>query len=281
MSSSSLESVQQVDDLGLDRHVERGRRLVGDQQLRLASRAPWRSSPAAASRRKARAGSDFAACGSGIPDAAQHLQRPGGARPSSMAAWQRTASVSWSTTVQRRVEARHRVLEHHGDVVAAQRAPSRNGRRSRSRPSKVHGAAGDVAGGEGSSRIIDSDVTVLPNRSRRRCRGSRPMSPRTTRRPRRGRRHPAARTPGRGRRPPAGRPTARAAVPVADALEAGTPSRRARGPARSTVVRPSRPAPRVFAPPSAARRPSPTALKQKTVTAMAGRPGSSPTGGRG
>ena len=59
------------------------------------------------------------------------------------------------------------------------------------------------------------------------------------------------------------------------------PASGADGAARSTVVKPSRPARRLFAPPSAARRPSPTALKQKTVIAMAGRPVSLPTGGRG
>ena len=33
---SSLQVAHEVEDLGLDRDVERGRRLVGDQQLRLA-----------------------------------------------------------------------------------------------------------------------------------------------------------------------------------------------------------------------------------------------------
>ena len=36
ISCSSRRSLEQVEDLGLDRHVERGRRLVGDQQLRVA-----------------------------------------------------------------------------------------------------------------------------------------------------------------------------------------------------------------------------------------------------
>ena len=53
--------VDQVEDLGLDRHVERGRRLVGDQQLRASRPAPSRSSPAGAGRRRAGAGSSRAA----------------------------------------------------------------------------------------------------------------------------------------------------------------------------------------------------------------------------
>ena len=48
---------EQLEDLRLDRHVERGRRLVGDQQPRAGRPAPWRSSPAGASRRRAGAGS--------------------------------------------------------------------------------------------------------------------------------------------------------------------------------------------------------------------------------
>ena len=46
---------QQLEDLRLDRHVERRRRLVGDQEARLARRAPSRSSRAGACRPTARA----------------------------------------------------------------------------------------------------------------------------------------------------------------------------------------------------------------------------------
>ena len=143
-----------------------------------------------------------------------------------------TTWATWSQNRHRGVEARHRVLEDHGQIVAAAVAPcSRNGRpagrgrRSGTVPAVI------VAGGECSSRMIDSDVTVLPDHSRRRCRASRPMAPRTTRRRRRGRARPAPRTPGRGRRPPAGRPTV------------GPVARRSRrdgaSAAASTVVRPS------------------------------------------
>ena len=48
---------QQRQDLAADRGVERRDRLVGDQQLRAAARAPRRSARAAAGRRRARAGS--------------------------------------------------------------------------------------------------------------------------------------------------------------------------------------------------------------------------------
>ncbi len=55
-SSSSLQLLQQLQDLILDRHVERRRRLVAEDQLRLCRRARSRSSRAGASRPTARAG---------------------------------------------------------------------------------------------------------------------------------------------------------------------------------------------------------------------------------
>ena len=58
-----LEVEHQVEDLRLDGDVERRGRLVGDQHLRIAARAPWRSSPAGACRR--RAGADIRRAGAG------------------------------------------------------------------------------------------------------------------------------------------------------------------------------------------------------------------------
>ena len=49
--------VQQVEDLRLHHHVERGRRLVGEQRPAARRRGPSRSRPAGACRRTARAGS--------------------------------------------------------------------------------------------------------------------------------------------------------------------------------------------------------------------------------
>ena len=53
MPQLALQLAQQVEDLRLDRDVERRGRLVGDQQLRARRPAPWRSSPAGACRRTA------------------------------------------------------------------------------------------------------------------------------------------------------------------------------------------------------------------------------------
>ena len=68
MPRLACRSFSSVEDLRLHGDVERGRRLVGDEQVGLGWRAPWRSSRAGAGRRRAgadrrRAGS----AGSGMP----------------------------------------------------------------------------------------------------------------------------------------------------------------------------------------------------------------------
>ena len=57
MPSRRCRSLQQVEDLRLDGDVERGGRLVGDQQRAARRRAPWRSSRAGACRPTGGAGS--------------------------------------------------------------------------------------------------------------------------------------------------------------------------------------------------------------------------------
>ena len=52
----ALQVLQQVDHLRLDRHVQRGHRLVGHEQLRAAASAPGRCRCAAAGRRRTRCG---------------------------------------------------------------------------------------------------------------------------------------------------------------------------------------------------------------------------------
>ena len=64
----SPELTQQIEDLGLDRHVQRGRRLVGDENRWFTRPERWRSSPAGASPPRADAGSRArGAAASGIP----------------------------------------------------------------------------------------------------------------------------------------------------------------------------------------------------------------------
>ena len=80
MPSSSLQPAQQLEDLRLHRHVERGRRLVGDQHASARSPAPSRSSRAGACRPRARAGRRRrAGAASGIADQLR-AARPRGSR---------------------------------------------------------------------------------------------------------------------------------------------------------------------------------------------------------
>ena len=73
--SSRAQPLEQLEDLRLHDHVERGRRLVGDHQRRAGRRAPARSSPAGAGRRRAGARSD-APSPRRQPDRAEQLGDP-------------------------------------------------------------------------------------------------------------------------------------------------------------------------------------------------------------
>ena len=76
MPSLALQLAQQVEDLRLDRHVERGRRLVGDQQLRLAGqRHGDHHALAHAAGELVRIVVDAALAASGMPTQAEHLDR--------------------------------------------------------------------------------------------------------------------------------------------------------------------------------------------------------------
>ena len=107
-----------LEDLRLDRHVERGRRLVGDQQLGRRRRAPSRSSRAGACRPRTRAGSARSALGRARD--ADALQQLDGAldapRPCRRPSCARICSTICVADPLHRVERRHRVLEDHRDL---------------------------------------------------------------------------------------------------------------------------------------------------------------------
>ena len=111
---------QQLEDLRLDRDVERGGRLVGDQQLRACRPAPWRSSRAGACRRRtgadsrARGAAAFGICTSRSISTARVHRRP--ARQPCVRA-QRLGDLLADRVD--RVERGHRLLEHHADLARA------------------------------------------------------------------------------------------------------------------------------------------------------------------
>ena len=176
-----LQPHHQVEHLGAQRDVERGGRLVGDDEARLRPRWRGRCRCAGAGRRRRRAGSARARRARGRPAAISSATRASRSRP------RMPASFSGSPMMLRdglaRVERGDRVLEDHPDLAAdrRQRAPCRRCAMSTTRPSAlriVDGAgcaARRCAGGSGRS-------WSCPSRLRRRCRGSRRGARRATRR---------------------------------------------------------------------------------------------------
>ena len=161
---SLLQLAHQVEDLRLDRDVERGGRLVGDQQLRARRRAPSRSSRAAACR--PRAGAGTARRGAPAPGCA-----PGAASRPRAASRRRATSPRCSTSAlgdlaadrQHRVERGHRLLEDHRDLVAAHLAHLRLGEREQvAAVEQIRARRPMRPGGEAIRRRIESEVTLLP-----------------------------------------------------------------------------------------------------------------------
>ncbi len=133
-------SAHQLEDLRLDGDVERGGRLVGDQQLRARRRAPWRSSPAGACRRRADADSRRARCArrSGCrPGRSSSTSRSARCAPRRGRDASRSDLADLVADREHRVEAGHRLLEDHADAAAAHRLrSSASPSAQRSRPSK-------------------------------------------------------------------------------------------------------------------------------------------------
>ena len=136
-----LELGEQREDLILDRDVERGRRLVGEQQLRPARRSRSRSSPAGACRRSARAGrSRAAASRRRDADVVEQLDRarPRAARPP-RPSFTRSVSAIWSPIVKtgfRQLVGSWKIIAISRPRIAPQLA-RRRGRAGRGRPSST------------------------------------------------------------------------------------------------------------------------------------------------
>ena len=122
MPCSRLQVRQQVQDLRLDGDVERRRRLVGDQQLRLAGeRHRDHHALAHAAGELVRIVVEALRCGSGMPTrSSSSIARAARLAPR-QPAMQAQRLGDLRADRQHRIERRHRLLEDHGDAVAADR----------------------------------------------------------------------------------------------------------------------------------------------------------------
>ena len=117
-----LQRGDQLHDLLLDRHVERRGRLVGDQELGFAGNSHGdHDTLLLPARHLARVGVDLGA-GVGNADLFQQGQGAGARLPLAHAHVQAQHLADLEADREHRIERGHRLLEDHGDVLAAQRA---------------------------------------------------------------------------------------------------------------------------------------------------------------
>ena len=140
-----LQVLHQVEDLRLDGDVERRGRLVGDQQLGPAGQRDGDHHALAHAAGELVGILVEAALGLGDADQLQHLHGPvvGLAAADALVQPQRLAELP--ADGQHGIEARHRLLEDHGDVVAAHAAASRVGELQQVDAAEADGAR-DLAG---------------------------------------------------------------------------------------------------------------------------------------
>jgi hypothetical protein len=163
VSSFVAQLVHQREDLRLDRDVERRGRLVGDQHRgpqdsAMAIITRWRMPPDSSCGYSRRAGR------LGDVHQAQHLGRALQRLPAVMPLMQRDRLGKLLADGQHRIERGHRLLEDHRDLVAADLAHL--GSLSFEQVAAlVTGCEPPPkrAGGIGSRRMIDSEVTLLPH----------------------------------------------------------------------------------------------------------------------
>ena len=153
----------QVEDLGLDRDVERGGRLVGDEQPRLARQRERRAARAGACRPTAGAGSRRSRrSGSGMPTSSSSSRRACCAAALLIVRCRRIVSTSCVPMVN----AGFRLVIGSWNTIAIWSPRSSrislNDSDSRSRPSNITEPPVIRPGGDATSRITASDDTVLP-----------------------------------------------------------------------------------------------------------------------
>ena len=139
------EGLQDLEDLRLDRHVESGRRLVGDQQLRLAREGDRNHRPLPHPARELVRIVLEALLRARDPDLVEQLGRAlvGLLAVHAEVHFERLADLP--ADGEHRVERGHRVLKDHRDLAAADRAQLLVVQRKQVAAAEHRGALGDAA----------------------------------------------------------------------------------------------------------------------------------------
>ena len=119
------QAVEQVEDLRLDGHVEGGRRLVGNEKLRVAGKRDRDHHALALSARHLVRVAVERLCGRGDADEIEELDRPRPCRGAAHRAVQEDGLGDLVADREDWVERGHRLLEDHADAVAPDRTQGR------------------------------------------------------------------------------------------------------------------------------------------------------------
>ncbi len=137
--------LHQLEDLRLDRHVERRRRLVGDDQLGVAGQCDRDHDALAHAARELMRILFQAALGVGDADQAQQLDRAALRSRDIAAAMLLDRLGDLPPDGQDRVQRGHRLLEHHADLAAAHLAHLFFGQQHQIAAGKHHLALRDLS----------------------------------------------------------------------------------------------------------------------------------------
>ena len=163
-SSRRVRFLHQFEDLRLDRHVERGRRLVGDDQLRVAGDRDRDHDPLAHPARQLVRVLLEPAHRIGDADQPQQLDGAPLRRRAVGAAMLLEGLGDLPADRQHRVQRGHRLLKDHADVAAAHLAHLLVGKLQQVAPAKQDlGRSVMRPGGSGISRNNDNAPAVLPD----------------------------------------------------------------------------------------------------------------------
>ena len=142
----ALQRAQQIEDLRLDRHVERGRRLVGDQQPRVAGDGHRDHHALVHAARELMRKVAEPARRRGDADLLEQLDRATSRRLAIELQVQPQRLAELEADGEARIEARRRILEDHRDVLADERAALAVGQSLQIAPGEYEPLGADAAG---------------------------------------------------------------------------------------------------------------------------------------